>query len=235
MTDTRQRAIDLVEAALVPEQDHFSMDDIFDELEEDMSETIFEPDARILAEKWSDYLNFYAVHDYELDGNTHYGPENLPEAMTADLDPAEKIRERSLAEMQSHREHESEDRVEYVDLRRDSDRNPLPEWNRHDPNQQNVVRGLIAGRPGQLYVLRGEFTPLELRNYIYTGEIIKVGCNVNMSRECEPKPVPLRNYRATGKGGIFTRSVGETIIYWVCCPPCYRELFEKDGAYFDVS
>lgn len=231
MTDTRQRAVDLVEAALA-EQEYFSMDDLFDELETDVSELDF-PDAWIMCERMSDELDFYRYDNAERRGSTDLGAHGMPEAMAAGFD--ERLRNLARNEVARHRKIPSE-RVKVFDpaVVLAPRREPLLPWNIHDPKQANVVRGLIAGVPQAIWIIRGRFSARDLLRDVYADS---EHCGVGMSADCDGlAPPPTDSKHATWRQsvwGVFTVPVGEFLVYFTLCADCYNALFCADDSVTD--
>lgn len=233
MTDTRQRARELVEQALAPEQEFFTMDDLLGELDMPVD---FEPDARLRNERDSDDINFYGSLAASRKGIIDGRPQGLTEAMTADFD--EPLRMLTRNEVTKHRFFGSEN-VRVIDPAFDlaSKAELLPQWDIHDPNTANVQRGLVAGRPEELYVIRARFSARDLLRKVWSQYDITTECGLRISVDCDRGATPPSDReRSQRVWGVFTVPYGEYLVYFTTCANCYFSFWQMDGEFtnFDV-
>ena len=152
---------------------------------------------------------------------------------------APELRALSETTMRMHRKRGSFDfydgGVLVIDPARAEDGGTLPKWDIDNPLSANVIRGVIASYPDRLYVLRGEFGPQQLAQYVYDGDIA-TRCNVGASPLCDPH---CASERATGTRpiwGMFALTSGPHVILYSICQPCYWEFFhsERNQLSYDV-
>lgn len=220
MTDTRQRAAELVADAFAKEQDYYTMDDLLEYF--DMPN--FEPDARLRAEKDSDAINFHSNDESERRGMINLSPQGLQEAMTVMFD--ERLQAMTAAVVDRHRLHESNDTAQPAfDYRIGCDNTELPAWDRHDPKQANVIRGLVASDPSRLYVLRGKFGASDLLRMVYD-DGVESACGLNYSPECDPMATPPSGgERWQRRWAVFPVPHGEYLVYFTICAACYFDFW----------
>ncbi|GAY14179.1 hypothetical protein [Mycobacterium sp. shizuoka-1] len=231
MTETRQHAEDLVANAL--SQRDITMDDLLGELDMPID---FEPDARLRNERDSDDINFYGSLAASRKGIIDGRPQGLTEAMTADND--EPLRMLTRNEVTKHRFVGSEN-VNVRDPHQElaSKAEVLPPWDIHDPDTANVQRGLVAGRPDEIYVIRGRFSARDLLGMVWSQRGITTGCGLRISVDCDRDATPPNDReRSQRVWGVFTVPHGEYLVYFTTCANCYLSLWHMDGeaTNFDV-
>lgn len=227
-------AAELVAYALRDEQDDFAMDELLGELQ--MPDDL-ESDARIRNERDSDRINFYGSLDAQDRGVIDGRPEGLREAMTIDFDIP--LRTLARAEVAKHRAVGSEN-LTVFDLHQkySGPADLLPEWDINDPKTANVQRGLIAGRPDELYVIRGGFSSRDLLTMVWSQYQVTTQCGLRISVDCDPVAAAPTNRDFSQKvWGVFTVPHGDWLTYWTVCANCYLSFWHLGNEFtgFDVS
>lgn len=204
------------------------MDDILGELEVPDN---FEPDPRIRNQRDSDTINFYGNLAAESRGVIDGRPQGLPEAMAIDFD--EPLRELTRAEVAKHRAIGSEN-LTVFDLHQKyaGPSDLLPEWDIKDPQTANVQRGLLAGKPSELYVIRGRFSARDLLTMVWSQYRIATQCGLRVSVDCDPSATPPSNRERSQKvWGVFTVPHGDWLTYWTVCASCYFSFWHLGNEY----
>ncbi|MFA5709453.1 hypothetical protein [Mycolicibacterium sp.] len=233
--------MELVMSALAPEMEFFTMDEMNSlgcELLGELDMPDFEADARIRNEHDSDRINYYGNLDAERRGVIDLGPQGLPEAMTVDNDRPLWTLARTQVDL--HRAVGSE-AVTVFDLHQDYATNAdmLPPWDISDPNTASVQRGLIAGKPDELYVIRGRFTARDLLVTVWSQYRVRTQCGMRISVDCDLLAKPCRfdqgDYPSQKVYGVFTVPIGEYLVYFTTCASCYASFWHQDGEHTDFD
>jgi len=225
MATETNRAADLVAEAFAAEQDYFSMDELLGDF--DMPD--FEPDARLRVANASYDFNYGAVQRAFREGTERPRVHGVPYVLTSDFENHDVVPNLARTLVSRHRAIGSEN-IEPVDRQKSWDETQLPQWDKDDPNQANVMRGLVASDPHKLHVLRGAYTYQVLAQQIWDGEI-PTGCNVNVARDCDLNATSRDRNRAIY--AMFSWGIGEFLVYFTICMQCFHMLCPMaDGHHF---
>lgn len=175
------------------------------------------------AEPYSDFARNHAnsVERRHYGGQAHGLREAEAEGFATEL---AGLRE---SVMSRHRAHHYDGTVSMIDPRKADDGGLLPRWSLDDAHSANVVRGLIAGDPARLYVLRGGYKPNDLAQHLFDGDI-PTRCNVGASALCDPRCSTNRVTGVRPVSAVFALTSGPHIIFYSICQPCYWEFFHSE-------
>ncbi|MGY4712581.1 hypothetical protein ACXDF8_24010 [Mycolicibacterium sp. CBM1] len=170
-------------------------------------------DVRLAVERFNQLFNLGAGVDGHLTGH------GFSAALTGDFD--DRIRNLSGIVLSRHRATSSE-KLWVVDHQTaDDGLSLLPLWDRDNPLQSNVIRGLVATHPAMVHVLRGGYTADALARAIWLG-IIPTVCNLAVAPNCDFEARPPRDCRDGRKvWGLFTTQRGEYLTFHTVCEPCF--------------
>lgn len=184
-------------------------------------------DLNPLAHSFSDVRNQVEALNYQINsGCGRPVGQGLTAALTADFDP--RIKNLTELVMARHRALGSE-AVEFDPQVSEDGLYQLPEWDRNNPYAANVIRGIVASRPGVAHILRGGYGADDLINAIWDGHN-ETKCTVNVAADCDVNARPPRGWRRQKIWGLFTTQNGEYLIFHTICGPCYFTFWPMDKA-----